>query len=121
MVSKEEELFKLFQEYRDVNKEILIDRFRNRLKNIAKKKICTCFIFALSQFEQIFGDELWGHNLSDDMLNEKQKINRVLWGQVRKKILNKGNTQLRALLKEIDLHKVEFDGYHMNFGGSKNE
>ena len=70
-----------------------------------------------AEFEQTFGLNVWGHNLPYDQLTPDQKANRILWEHVRKSILDKGNTQSRALGMEIDLHRVEFEGYRMDCGG----
>ncbi len=86
----------------------------DRLKYIVDKKFETCFIFPLSQFEETFGD-LWGHGLKDQELTKHQKIMKEQWEQVRINILNKGNMLRRSLSKELDLHTVKFNGYHMEF------
>jgi len=124
---REEEIEKLETEVDEINKQLnprekkkvrnesIIERCKQRLKNIARKKFTTCFIFAISEFEKVFGKELWGHGLPEDELTTSQKANRKRWEQVRRDILDKGNTQLRAFELEMDLHNVEFIGYSMNF------
>lgn len=95
---------------------------KNRLKNITNKKFRTCFISPLSEFELAFG-EIWGHGLSEEELTSEQKVNRQKWEQIRQNILNKGNTQRRALLQEIELYDINFNGYHMEIrpkGDNKN-
>ena len=110
-------------EIRNKSKADRINKIRvdskDRLKEISKKKFETCFIFCLAEFETTFGRELWGHGLQDNELTEAQLKNRDLWTKLRKDILNKGNTQRRALVAEIDLHNVEFEGYRMNLVGDK--
>jgi len=86
----------------------------DRLKYIVDKKIKTCFIFPIAQFESMFGD-LWGHGLEDGELTSEQKMILKKWEEVRLQILNKGNVLRRALLKELDLHEVKFMGYHTEF------
>ena len=54
----------------------------------------------------------------EEELTQEQLDNRALWKQVRKNILDKGNTQSRALGMEIDLHRVEFEGYRMDLKGN---
>lgn len=117
MLRKEEELAALRREQKKLHLGRIAQDSRNRLKKIAHKKFRTCFIFALAEFENTFGFEIWGHNLPEDQLTPKQKANRIRWEQVRKNILDKGNAQSRALGMEIDLHRVEFRGYRMDFGG----
>lgn len=117
MSKKEEELAALRQRQKEAQRGRIAKDSQVRLKKIAHKKFRTCFISALVEFEQTFGIELWGHGLSEDLLTSQQIINKVRWDQVRKRILDKGNTQSRALGMEIDLHRVEFEGYRMDFGG----
>lgn len=117
MSRKEEELAALRRMQKEAYRGRIAKDSQNRLKKIAHKKFRTCFISALSEFENTFGLDLWGHNLPEDKITQKQKANRIRWDQVRKNILDKGNAQSRALGMEIDLHRVEFEGYKMNFGG----
>jgi len=117
MSRKEEELAVLRQRQQDAHCERIAKDSRDRLKKIASNKFRTCFISALAEFENTFGSDVWGHNLPEEKLTTEQTINRTRWEQVRKNILDKGNTQARALGMEIDLHKIEFEGYRMDFGG----
>ncbi len=117
MSKKEEELAAMRQRQKEAQRGRIAKDSQIRLKKIAHKKFRTCFIFALAEFEQTFGIELWGHGLSEDLLTPQQIVNRIRWDKVRKRILDKGNTQSRALGMEIDLHRVEFEGYRMDFGG----
>lgn len=120
MSRKEEELAILQREQKIAQRGRIAQDSRDRLKRIAQKKFRTCFVSALAEFENIFGFVLWGHSLPDDQLTPEQKANRIRWEQVRKNILDKGNTQSRALGMEIDLHRVEFEGYRIDLGGIKN-
>lgn len=119
--TKEEELAILRRLEKKAHLGRIAKDSQDRLKKIAHKKFRTCFISALSEFENAFGVELWGHGLSEDKISQQQKSNRILWDQVRKNILDKGNAQSRALGMEIDLHRVEFEGYRIDFGGTSNE
>lgn len=116
MSLKEEELANLRRSAREYGRMRMAKNSSNHLKKIANKKFKTCFIAALVEFEAVFGLAIWGHGLSEDKLTEWQKTNRKSWEQVRKKILDKGNTQSRALSMEIDLYRVEFEGYKINLG-----
>jgi hypothetical protein len=117
MLGKEKELAELRQQRKGESKGRIAQDSRDRLKKIANKKFRTCYISALAEFESIFGFELWGHSLPDEQLTIEQKANRIRWEQVRKNILDKGNTQARALGMEIDLHKVSFTGYKITLRG----
>lgn len=121
MSEKEKELAALRRIQKQVRSSQIAQDSRVRLKKISQKKFKTCFIFALSEFESRFGILLWGHGLLEDEITPEQKANRVIWEEVRKNILDKGNVQSRALDMEIDLHHVEFQGYHMYFGGKIDE
>lgn len=115
MSGKENELAALRQEQTKLRDNRIADDSKGRLKKISNKKFTTCFVFAISEFERIFG-LLWGHGLPEDKLDEDHRANKILWDLVRKRILDKGNIQSRALGMEIDLHKIEFRGYRMDFG-----
>lgn len=121
MSLKEEELAALRQIHNSTRQGRIAKDSQNRLKKIAHKKFRTCFICALAEFETTFGLDLWGHGLPEDQITPKQKANRIRWEQIRKNILDKGNAQSRALGMEIDLHRVEFEGYRMDLGGTTNE
>ncbi len=121
MSQKEEELARIRQTHKKLHLGRVARDSRDRLKKIAQKKFRTCFISSLSEFEDAFGSVVWGNNLPENQLTPKQKINKIIWEKVRKNILDKGNTQSRALGMEIDLHKVEFEGYRIDFGGMTDE
>jgi len=93
---------------------------KERVKKIAGKKFNTCFIFPISEFENVFG-ELWGHGLLDNQLNDQQKLNRKKWEQIRRNILDKGNLQRRAFESELELYNIEYCGYKADFVGGKND
>lgn len=99
----------------------LIDQCRQRLKKIAQTKIRTTMIYPLSQFEQAFG-KLWGHGIKDEELTDEQSTNRKLWNEIRQRILDMGNKQIRGFNKELDIHNVEYIGYTTVFKikGSRN-
>jgi hypothetical protein len=113
---KENQLVNLRKEQRKQSQGRIQEDSKDRLKKIVCKKMTTTFIFALSEFENVFGQELWGHGLRDSELTSAQQANKKRWEQVRTNILNKGNTQARALEAEMDLHSVEFRGYQVRFG-----
>lgn len=121
MSQKENELAALRREQKKSFDGRIADDSKSRLKRIASKKFRTCFIAALAEFENVFGLEVWGHQLPESELTPVQKVNRDRWEQVRKNILDKGNAQLRALGMEIDLHKIGFEGYRMTFMGGKRD
>jgi len=91
--------------------ERFADRSKQHLMDIAEKKFRTTFIFALSEFEKMFGGELFGHGLDEEEIDSVQKQNRKKWQQVRTNILNKGHAQSRGLVGEMALYDIQFRGY----------
>lgn len=120
MNDKQKELSLLRKKHKSEQQDRIADKSRDRLKDLAAKKFKTCFIFALSEFETVFGLDLWGHGLPESELTSTQKANRKRWKQVRNSILDKGHMQARGLEAEIDLHEVKFKGYKIDLiGGNK--
>lgn len=64
--------------------------------------IRTSFIFALAEFERIFGD-LWGHEIEDknDLTREEYNFYKK-YRELRKAVLDNGNNQIRLAETEID-------------------
>lgn len=69
------------------------------------RKIRTSFIGALDVFETAFGF-LWGHNKPLSKLTEGEKEYRQIWEDVRKRVLDKGNGQIRGMEKELDSYDI---------------
>jgi hypothetical protein len=73
------------------------------LKN-AKKKIQTTMIGSLSDIEEYFGF-LWGFGEAEASLSEQQKQMKCIYEDIRAKILDRGNTQIR----ELELDFINYD------------
>jgi len=116
----DDKLYEIRHKESDERRAKVLESMKIRFKKIAKKKFTTCFIFAISEFEKVWGQELWGHGLPEETLTEVQRANRKRWEQVRRDILDKGNGQLRGFESEIDIHNLEFKGYSITFKGDKN-
>ncbi len=121
MASKETELAEIRRHQKENSSGRRRCESKERLKKIVTRKVKTSFIGAISEFELAFGQILWGHGLPKDELTSIQKANKDKWEQVRTNILNKGNGQIRALVAEMDLHDVEFQGYRINFEGKQRD
>ena len=80
-----------------------LEASRQRLDKLISTKIRTTFIGALSSFEEAFG-ALWGYGKNEDELTKDELDNRNIWIEVRTKVLNNGNNQLRAAQTEIAIH-----------------
>lgn len=81
-----------------------------RLRRIAEKKFKTTMIFPIAEFERAFG-HIWADGKDTHDLTKEQMSHRALWQRIRSDILDNGNKQMRALLKELNSHTVEFNGY----------
>ena len=92
------------EQYKESSKE--------RLTKIAKKKIQTTMIGALSTMEKSFGF-LWGHE-SDEPLSPEQEHMKSLYEEVRSEILDRGNNQARNLEAELNQYDVKWLRYHLN-------
>ena len=87
---------------------------KSRLLNNISKKFNTTTIGSLAIIEDNFGF-LWGHGLSYNELSEDQKDWRDSWGEVRTKILDLGNSNLRASQSEIGQYTLTWNKYVTNF------
>ena len=87
---------------------------KHRLCNIIKKKFNTTIIGSLAAFEDQFGD-LWGHGLPTSDLDEDQRYWRDIWMDTRSKILDNGNSNLRAAESEISQYTLSWNRYVTKF------
>ena len=76
------------------------DVSKNKLFNVSKKKIQTTMIGALSTIEEKFGF-LWGFDLEESQRTPEQKHVNEIYEEIRAKILDRGNTQIRNLESEF--------------------
>jgi len=90
------------------------DISKKRLLNNIKKKFDTTIIGSLAVFEGEFG-YLWGHGLPFRELTDSQKEFRNLWQEARTRILDAGNSNLRAAQSEIAQYTLSWNRYVMNF------
>ena len=90
------------------------DNSKRRLLNILKKKFDTTIIGSLAAFEERFGD-LWGHGLPMQELDEDQQYWREIWTETRSKVLDNGNSNLRAALNEIAQYTLSWNRYVNNY------
>ena len=90
------------------------DSSKRRLSNIVKKKFNTTIIGSLAAFEDQFGD-LWGHGLPVSDLDEDQRYWRDIWMDTRAKVLDNGNSNLRAAESEISQYTLSWNRYVSKF------
>jgi hypothetical protein len=96
------------------------DSSKRRLSNILKKKFDTTIIGSLAAFEESFG-ELWGHGLPLQELDEDQIFWRDAWMETRSKVLDNGNSNLRAAQNEIAQYTFSWNRYVTRFYNRNNE
>jgi hypothetical protein len=94
----------------DKRKDIIEERSKERLKKEVRKKIQTTMIGALSKIEDHFG-YLWGHG--EDQITREQEEYKYMFEELRTKILDNGNAQIRNIESEIDTYDVVWNKYHL--------
>jgi len=105
------ELVRASRQYKSDKTAKYKDSSRDRLSKIAKKKIETTMIGALSSIEKNLGF-LWGHEDQRDLTPEEQHLKNI-YDQIRSEILDKGNSQIRNLESELSQYEVTWLRYHM--------
>ena len=93
---------------------------KRRLIRILEKKFQTTFIGCLSAFEEAFG-YLWGHKKLETELTPAEKRAFAAWSEVRHRILNNGNNQLRAIKNELQQYKTTWERHQIKLVVKKEE
>jgi hypothetical protein len=93
-------------EYKNTRDQRSKDASYDSLLKFTKKKVQTTMIGSLSDIESFFGF-LWGFGEPELQLSEEQKHMKEIFEEVRAKILDRGNTQMREL-------EIEFVNYEIN-------
>jgi len=99
--------FKKKREEEKLVKERRANSSKERLKEIASKKVKTTMIGALSAIEKKMGF-LWEND------SEQAVEFRQLYESIREEILTIGNNQMRNLSEELNQYTVEWQRYRMN-------
>lgn len=108
------------QKRRSESKQKYKDSSKRRLTNIIKKKFNTTIIGSLAAFEEGFGD-LWGHGLPMNDLDEDQRYWREVWMETRARVLDNGNSNLRAAENEVSQYTLSWNRYVTNFDNQVDE
>lgn len=87
------------------------DKSRERLTDIAAKKIMTASVGALDVIEKEFGF-LWGHN--DEDLTPEQKDFRKIYETVRYNIFERCDHQISNLKHEMSFYDIVWNRYKMS-------
>jgi hypothetical protein len=86
---------------------------KDKLYKASKKKIQTTMIGALSTVEEVFGF-LWGIDIPEEERTDEQKKVHELYEDIRAKILDRGNTQIRNLESEFVNYDITRKKYLIN-------
>lgn len=97
-----------------MNNEQYKENSKKRLLNNIKKKFDTTIIGSLAAFEEEFG-YLWGHGKHYNELTETEQEFRDMWNDVRSKILDNGNFNLRSAQTEISQYTLSWNRYVTKF------
>jgi len=111
-------LKKIVDEREKENVERYDLRSKERLLKIIKTKLQTSFIGDISLIEEIFGF-LWGHDKTT--LTDNEMKWKKYWDILRKRILNNGNDQIRAIDNELKQYSVTWNRYQYKLGVKGNE
>ena len=87
---------------------------KKRLLNNIKKKFDTTIIGSLAAFEEEFG-YLWGHGKHYSELTDQELEFKDMWNDVRSKILDNGNFNLRSAQSEISQYTLSWNRYVTKF------
>lgn len=109
-MDEHEQLKKLHKEGKRLVDEKQRLYYKKVLSGVIQKKFKTTMIGALASFEESFG-HLWGHGKHIDQLVEEEVAWRTYWEKTRNDILNKGHTQLRAALEELNEYDIDRKKY----------
>lgn len=90
----------LNKRYKENSEKVFKEKSLHGLQKLAKKRCTTIFIGSLDSIEQKIG-YLWGNGKQFEQLTEREKLFLQLWKDLRKEILDKGNTQIKILLNEL--------------------
>ena len=90
------------------------DFSKKRLLNNIEKKFNTTTIGSLAIIEEELGF-LWGHGVPYNELTEEEKELREIWKTVRTRILDLGNSNLRASQSELSQYSFKWNRYVTNF------
>jgi len=87
----------------------------NTENQILTKRFQTTMIGALYEFEKAFG-HLWGYNKDEnEELTDNEEQFLDTWEEVRNRILNNGNNQLRKAVSELSKINPYAKQYHYRF------
>lgn len=84
---------------------------RDKLQAELAAKMKTIMIGAISSVEEKLGD-LWGFGKKRPLTQSEQEFSD-LFQELRKDILDKGNTQIRNTKQLLEQYNIEYEGYSL--------
>lgn len=102
-------VLRLTKEGKMNNKKQELDK--DKLQEAITKSMKTIFIGAIASIEEKFG-ALWAHGENRPRTPEESQLYAV-FTELRKEILDKGNTQVRSCKQLVDGYTVEYTGYQI--------
>jgi hypothetical protein len=90
--------------------DIVRDNSKNKLKSNVGTRIKTTMIGSISNIEKVFG-YLWCHEC-ESRTPEEEEFYR-LFTELRNKILDDGNFQIRSFENDLQAYDIEWIGYHL--------
>lgn len=90
-----------------MNRKTVLDK--DKLQNEITKNLKTVMIGAIAAIEEKFGI-LWGHGKNALGPNEQRLYELFL--DLRKTILDNGNTQIRVCKQTLDEYEIEYIGFN---------
>lgn len=109
MDNMRDKLHRLVKQRQVDDKKINLKRSKDKLRAAAKQKITTTMVGAIARCEEYFG-ELWGKHTREEDCNDEQLDYFLIWRECREEIFNHGNSQIRAIEKELDLYDIDYKG-----------
>ena len=102
-----DEMIKIASERKKARNDAFKEVSSHKLYEVAKKKISTTMIGALDSIEKKFGF-LW----SGEKLSKEQSEMKLLFDELRREILDRGNTQIRNLQAEFANYEIVYKKYY---------
>ena len=96
----------------ELAKEKHYQESKNQLINVVEKRIKTTMIGAIATIEESLSC-FW--KTEEGSMNEEQKQIYNIFQDMRSKILDNGNNQIRLLEKDVDNFNIEAKKYHISF------
>lgn len=86
------------------------DIVKSNLRKTITTRLKTSFIFPIAEFERLFG-HLWDETSTSEEV-EGPEFYKNLFVELRKRVLDNGNNQIRAFDKDLDGHDVRITEGH---------